>query len=243
MHPEICRIGPFTIYAYGLMLAVAFITASYLAASRGRKEGIKAEFVFNLAFVVFIFGIIGARILYILQHYRYYLDYPLEMFMLQRGGLSLFGGIIAGCTAGAFYLRKKGLPVYKILDLMVPFVALAQAIGRIGCFLNGCCYGRHWQFGFYFPVHQDTLIPTQLYSSLGMVLIFIILRLMQDAPHKQGEVFYMYLFLYSIKRFLIEFWRADNPGIIFGLTIFHFMSMALFIFSLLKLILLKRQAK
>jgi len=240
MHPEICTIGPLTIYSYGLLLALAFIVGSTLASLEARQQEINPEVIFNLSFLILVSGIFGARIFYITQNISYYLKNPLEIVMLQRGGLSWFGGLILGTTAAITYLKNKQLPIYKTLDLLVPFLALAQAIGRIGCLLNGCCFGRPSSFGLYFAVHGAVLIPTQVYSSLILICIFSILRFLQDRPHRAGEIFYAYLLLYSLKRFLIEFWRADNPVIIFGFTLFQIFSIAIFSIALIKLFLIKR---
>ena len=239
MHPEICRLGPFTIYSYGLMLVIAFIVATFLASAQAKREGVDPDAIFSLCFVVFISGIIGARIFFVLSSLSYYLAHPLEIIMLQKGGLAWFGGLVLGIFSGIFYLKIKKLNVYKITDLLVPFVALAQAIGRIGCFLNGCCFGKEDAFGIYFPVHGAVLIPTQLYSSLLLIGIFIILRFLQERPHKAGEIFFTYLLLYCAKRFLIEFWRADSPSILFGLTLFQLISIAIFFIAATKLYLLK----
>lgn len=240
MHPIICAIGPFTVYSYGLMLALAFAAGVSLAGRQAKRENVNPEIIFNFSFLVFISGIIGARVFYIIGNLGYYLKNPAEIIMLQRGGLAWFGGLILGTACGIIYLKKKSLPLCKTLDLVIPFVALGQAIGRIGCLLNGCCFGRASRSGLYFDVHSDYLIPTQLYSSLLLTVIFIILRLLQDRPHKEGEIFYSYLFLYSLKRFSIEFWRADNPRILLGLTLFQLLSLALFVFSSLKFISSKR---
>lgn len=242
MHPVICKIGPFTIYAYGLMLAIAFLVGSMLARFQAKKENISPDIIFNFLFIAFICGIIGARILYIIENLRLYLKEPVEMIMLQHGGLSWFGGLISGVTLSILYLKKKNLSIYKTFDLIVPFLALAQAIGRIGCLLNGCCYGKVSGFGIYFPLHKSALIPTQAYSSLILILIFVILRFLQGKPHKQGEIFYSYLLLYSLKRFFIEFWRADNELIFFGLTLFQIMSVIVFCIAVIKLIFIKRAA-
>ncbi len=223
MHPEICKIGPFTLYSYGLMLVLAFITATSLAMKQAKREGRSTELIFNLAFFVVVWGVIGARIFYVLENIRYYLNNPLDIIMLQRGGLSWFGGLLAASIFAVLYLKKKKISVYKTLDLLAPFVALAQGLGRIGCFLNGCCFGK-------------IAVPVQLYSSLILVVIFVILRFLQDRPHKTGEIFFAYLFLYSLKRFFIEIWRADNPVVFLGLTLFQVISIAVFVFSLLKLI-------
>jgi len=149
--------------------------------------------------------------------------------------------LILGSLAGFLYLKVKKQSIYRMLDLIAPFVALAQSIGRIGCFLNGCCFGRPSVFGIYFPVHEDILIPTQLYSSLGLLVIFILLRFLQERPHKEGQILFAYLFLYSLKRFFIEFLRIDNPRIILGLTLFQVMSLAVLFLSVYKLLLLKKR--
>jgi phosphatidylglycerol:prolipoprotein diacylglycerol transferase len=196
MHPIICTIGPFTIYSYGLMLAIAFIVSSALATLQAKKNNINPDIIFSFSFFVFFSGIIGARLMYIIENVTYYISNPLEIIMLQHGGLSWFGGLLAGVIFGIVYLKKKNLPIYKILDLLAPFAALAQAIGRIGCLLNGCCFGKISDFGIYFPTHKLVLIPTQLYSSLSLVFIFSVLRLLQDKPRRDGEIFFLYLLLY-----------------------------------------------
>ena len=241
MRPIICTIGPFNVYSYGLMLAAAFLLSVTLAQAQAKKEKIDPAAIFDLAFLSFICGVLGARIFYIAENIGYYLRWPLEIIMLQRGGLSWFGGLILGAACGIAYLKKKGLPFYLALDLISPFVALAQSIGRIGCLLNGCCFGRPSLRGIYFNVHEASLIPTQLYSSLALLLIFAVLRLLQDKPHRRGEIFFCYLLFYSLKRFLIEFWRADNPAVIYGLSLFQLLSLALFLFSLVKLSMLRNE--
>lgn len=209
------------------MLVLAFGISFALASSKAKKENINPGLLFNFFFAVFISGIIGARVFYVIKDISYYLKEPLEIIMLQRGGLSWFGGLISGFIFGIAYLKKTNAPIYKTLDLVVPFAALAQAIGRFGCFLNGCCFGR-------------TAIPVQLYSSLVLIFIFIILRLLQERAHKEGQIFLSYLLLYSAKRFFIEFLRLDNEIILFGLTLFQFISIAIFCVAFIKLILLKR---
>ncbi len=179
MYPEICKIGPLTIYSYGLALVVAFAVATLLAARQAKKQGIDPEAIFNLNFVIFICGIIGARVFYVLDNLGYYIRQPLEIIMLQKGGLAWFGGLFAGVFSGILYLKIKKLPVLKVTDLVAPYVALAQAIGRLGCFFNGCCFGKESAYGIYFPLHGARLIPTQLYSALLLVGIFFILRFLQ----------------------------------------------------------------
>ena len=243
MYPVLFRLGFFTIYSYGFMLAVAFIVCSWLAVDLATRQELSDTLIYNLALVVFFFGILGARILYILIHQKFYFKHPLEIVMLQHGGLSWFGGLIAGSLAGVVYLRMKRVAVLEILDLLAPFIALGQAIGRVGCLLNGCCYGRPSDFGLYLPCLGTTVIPTQIYSSLILLVIFIFLRYFQEKPRRQGIVFFTYLLLYSLKRFLIEFWRADAIVVFLGLSVFQLFSLALFFVSGAALIWLNRKTK
>lgn len=239
MYPEICKIGPLAVYSYGLMLVIAFTVSALLASRYAKKKGFDPDVIFNLCFVIFIFGIIGARLFYVFNNFSYYSKNPLEIIMLQKGGLAWFGGLTLGICSGVYYLKLKKLAIYKTADFIVPFLALGQAIGRLGCFLNGCCFGKESIHGIYFPVHQARLIPTQLYSSLFLVIMFIILRRLQERPHKEGQIFFTYLLFYATKRFFIEFWRADSPIFLSGLTLFQLISICVFILAAVKLYLIK----
>jgi len=239
MHPIICKIGPFTVYSYGLMLVAAFLAASELSRQEAKRQLIDPDIISNLGFIAFTFGIIGARILFVIRNIGYYIHSPGEIIMLQYGGLSWFGGLLLAIISVTIYLKKKRLPVYKILDLVVPFVALAQAIGRVGCLLNGCCLGKVSKFGLYFSAPETVRIPTQLYSSLILILIFVILRILQQRSHREGQIFFAYLLLYSLKRFFIEFWR-ENEAIYWGLSLFQIISIAIFCFALIKIIAISR---
>ncbi len=236
MLPEICHIGPFTIYSYGFMLVLAFFAATSLCVAQAKREKMDADLIFNLLFLIFISGVIGCRVFYILLNFSFYLRNPLEIIMLQHGGMAWFGGLIFGSVSGFLFVKRNKMDFLKTADLVVPFVALGQSIGRIGCFLNGCCFGRESQWGVYFPVFDKVLIPTQLYSSLLLLLIFCILRLMQNSKHLPGKILYSYLLFYSLKRLFIEFLRNDSPRIIFGLTLFQLLSIAVFVFSFLGIV-------
>ncbi|MCM8797142.1 MAG: prolipoprotein diacylglyceryl transferase [Candidatus Omnitrophica bacterium] len=239
MRPEICTIGPFTIYSYGIMLVAAFLVSVSLACRKATALNLNPDKVFNLAFLSFVAGIIGARLFYVIENFGYYVRNLLEIVKLQHGGLSWFGGLGLGLLVAFRYVSRSKLEIYSVLDLFAPFVALAQSIGRIGCLLNGCCYGKESIFGIYFPVHGKILIPTQIYSSLFLLALFIILRFLQEKNYRKGEIIFTYLLLYSAGRFLVEFWRADNPVLLWGLTLFQLISLALFSISLIKLIAIK----
>ena len=232
MHPVLLRIGPFTIYSYGLMLAIAVMIGSWLVARDAKaKLGMKPDDVYDFAFWVVLFGIIGARVFYVLLSLDQFLAAPVEVIMIQKGGLAWQGSLIAGLVTAIIYLKKKKIPILKFLDLAAPYVALGQAIGRIGCFLNGCCYGKPAAWGLYFPVWGERLIPTQLFMSVGQVTIFLILRALQPKAKRDGQVLVWYLLLSSVERFTVEFFRADHE-VYWGLSIFQYICIGIFVIAL-----------
>ncbi|MBF0486067.1 MAG: prolipoprotein diacylglyceryl transferase [Candidatus Omnitrophica bacterium] len=229
MFPVLFHIGPVPLYSYGLMLAIAVLTASALMSREALKIGIAKDVIYDLVFWVVLCGIVGARIFYIFLNGHYFYGHPLEMVMLQKGGLAWQGALFAGFLSGIVYINQKRLPLGKVLDLSAPYIALGQAIGRIGCLLNGCCYGRHADWGLYFPVWGERLIPTQLFMSLDQAAIFIVLRLLAPRSKKDGQVFVWYLMLAAMERFVIEFFRADHDILPGGLSIFQYVCVALFL--------------
>jgi phosphatidylglycerol:prolipoprotein diacylglycerol transferase len=237
MHPILFKIGPVTIYSYGLCLAVAFVVCVFLAKKEARAFGFQESLIEGFCFWLLISGLIGARILYCLLNVGFFAQNPLEIFMLHHGGLVWYGGLIGATIFALVYLRKQKVPVVKMMDFIAPYIALGQAIGRIGCFLNGCCYGRPSAVcGIYFPVHDAELIPTQLYSFGILFGIFFILRWLRAKKIQDGIVFAYYILLCAIARFFIEFLRADSKNIIFGLTVFQVISLLLVFLSVYAII-------
>jgi len=223
MHPIICHIGPFAVYSYGLMLALAVIIASSLTAREAQQRGIPRDVVYDLAFWVVLWGILGARVFYVFLNADYFFEFPVEILMLHKGGLAWQGSLAAGALAGVFFMRRKKLPLFVLLDIAAPFIALGHAIGRIGCFLNGCCYGKASAWGLYFPVWHETLLPTQLYMVAGELAVFLVLRLLQKRTDQPaGRLFLLYLMLSSLERFIVEFFRADHAVLWGGLSIFQY---------------------
>lgn len=221
MYPVIVQLGPLTIYSYGLVLAVAVIVCTFLLSRDARGKGINPEMVFDLVFWTVLAGIAGARLFYIILNWEFFRQNLLEMVMIQKGGLSWQGGLIFGGLAGAGFIRRKKLPLREMLDLAAPYVALGQSIGRIGCFFNGCCYGKEVSWGIFFPVHHAHLHPTQLYSALGLFVIFVILKYYRRVSPFQGSIFLLYIVLASAERFGVEFFRGDHQEFFWGLSIYQ----------------------
>ena len=230
MHKILFSIGPFTVYSYGFLVALAFLTVTLLVVRRAEKIGLERNSVLDLMLAVLIGGAIGGRLLFVILNWKDFMGEPLRMFMINEGGMAFHGSLIGGFIGGAVIVKLKKLPFWRTADLVSMYAPLGHAIGRIGCFLNGCCYGAvtDSRFGVIFPGDAARRIPAQLYSSFCLVLLFIALRLMAGEKHFAGFIFSMYIMLYSVYRFFIEFLRDDNPAIFLNLTLSQVISVALF---------------
>ncbi|OGW06363.1 MAG: prolipoprotein diacylglyceryl transferase, partial [Nitrospinae bacterium RIFCSPLOWO2_01_FULL_39_10] len=183
MHPILFKIGPITIYTYGVLIATAFFLGLALAARQARVEGEDPQKIMDLSFYILISAIVGSRLLYIVVEYKEYISNPLRIFKVWEGGLVFYGGFIMAMAVVIIYIRKHEMNLWKVGDILAPSVAIGQGVGRLGCFFAGCCYGREtdvpWAFIFKDPntlapmdVH---LHPTQLYDSANGFIIFVIL--------------------------------------------------------------------
>lgn len=223
MHPIIAKIGPLYVYSYGLMVALGFALAIFLAYKEAPRFNIKRDKIVDFGIVILLGGLVGARLFYVLLNIKYFIAHPFEAVNITKGGLVWYGGFLIGILIGIIFVKKNKMSFWDGADLMAPFIALAQSIGRIGCFLNGCCYGtpapKDYALGVIFPFEEILRHPTQIYESAVLLLLFIILRKWQDVRHFKGEIFTGYAMLYSLSRFVVEFFRGDNPKIFVGLTI------------------------
>jgi phosphatidylglycerol:prolipoprotein diacylglycerol transferase len=225
MHPILFKLGPVTVYSYGVMVALGFAVATACVYARAPKFNIDRNHIVDLMIIMLVSGLFGARLFYVIQNTGYYRANPYEILNLSKGGLVWYGAFFAGFISSVLYMKLRRMDAWLALDLAAPYIALAQAIGRIGCFLNGCCYGISASCG-------GAYVPTQLYSAAALALLFVILRIWQGHRHFKGEIFLGYCALYSAKRFLMEFLRGDNPRAYFGFTISQVISCALFALSL-----------
>lgn len=230
MHPIIFKIGFVTIYSYGFFAAVSFLTVVFLLSLEFKKAGLKKDLAVDLCFYLLVSGIIGARFLHVVLNADYYLDNLKEIFMLQHGGLAWQGGFGAACAAGFFFLKRNHLNIGQICDIVIPYAVLGQAIGRIGCYFNGCCYGKETNFvlGVILPGMKETAHPAQLYSSFLLVLLFLILKNIERKKYFDWQVFFSYLMLYSVMRFSLDFLRGDLPVSFLGLTVSQVISVISF---------------
>lgn len=229
MHPILFNLGPLTIYSYGLMVGLGFVIATILAAKQAGRYGISQERITTLSLVILIAGVAGGRVLYVILNRAYFISNPLECFMITRGGLVFYGGAAFAFLASVIYVKRARLAVMGTADVLAPFIPLGHAIGRIGCLLNGCCYGEAAS-GFFGVVFQDGVvrIPTQIYSSFYLMLLYVLLKSLLKARRFTGEVFFSYLILYSAGRFFIEFLRADSTLVIGSLRFSQVVSIIIF---------------
>jgi len=228
MHPILLELGPVTLKSYGVFVALGFFVAFSLLYGEARRKNFYPDKILDLELVILAFGIIGARLLHVLVNFDFYGKNLLDILFVWRGGLAFYGGFILAILAAWVFILKNRMPLWKTADFIAPYMALGHAIGRIGCFLNGCCYGKE---GY----------PVQLYSSLALLSIFVILKLIQNRPHFAGSVFALYLLLYSTARFLIDFLRGDNPLYAFGFTISQLICFAIFAFGALLILFLRKK--
>src|ERR687883_473961 len=236
MYPELFHIGSFPINTYGVLLALAFLAALFVAARAGPRDGLPRERVFDLGLWMLLGGLVGSKLLLMVAEPEYAAN-PWQLVSLDflRSGGVWYGGFLGGLLAGVFLIRRYKLPFWKVTDAFAPGVALGQSIGRQGCFAAGCCWGKPttlpWGVHFSELGHRITgvpvvdasgaplhLHPTQLYESFGALLIFFFLLWLHRRKRFSGQVILFYAVLYAVMRFTIEFFRDDPRGDILGLT-------------------------
>ena len=224
MCPVLFRLGGLSVYAYGFFLAMGFVAGAHSAVLMAKKEGISIERVIDLFFYTIFSAIVGARLLFVLIHYDFYLKNPLHVFRIWEGGLVFYGGLVLAAGVSIGYMWRHRLPIWKMVDLFSPSVALGLFLGRMGCFFAGCCYGKAtdlpWAVTFTDPNSlarlNIPLHPTQLYDAVNGLAIFFFLMWMKRRKSFDGEIFWLFLLLYSVTRFLIEMLRDDPRGFLFG---------------------------
>ncbi len=222
MYPELFHFGPLTIHTYGVFYALGILAAVGLSENLYRRGGGEPGVIMDMALPVVTGVILGARTLFVLVEYKYYIHQPIEILMIWRGGLVFYGGLIGGSLAFIILARVKKLDLWHLADAMAPGIALGHALGRLGCFFAGSCYGRPtdvpWAVTFTDPnslargVLGVPVHPTQLYSSAFLFLLSAILIVTGRRRTFRGQVLTTYVLLYGAFRFFIEFYRGDPRG-------------------------------
>jgi len=245
MHPKLISFDGFFLPSYGLFVALGFLAGLWMATRLARRQGLNSDLVVSLAVYCAITGVVGGKLLMILYDWEFYLQHPGELFSLAtlRAGGVFYGGLMLALATAAYYMRRVKLPAWPTADVLAPAVALGHAIGRIGCFMAGCCYGSECHLPWAVTFHnQDShqmfgtplnvpLHPAQLYQSAAEALIFLILYWRSAKPHAPGSILGLYLMLTSTGRFLIEFARFHEQALPFGGPLSHAQWISVFVFA------------
>ncbi len=258
MHPEIAHWGLLHIRSYGLMMAVAFLAGTGLGLREAKRLGLDEDKVVNVILVVLIASVLGARALYVMEHIPEFRREWGSVIALWQGGLTLYGGIVAGTAAGLMAARRFGLPMWTVADALAPSLALGTVIGRVGCYLNGCCYGRPTRlpWGVVFPPDSFAGLefgnapvhPSQLYAGAGGLVLFLILWAMRRRFSVAGTLFWTFIVLFALMRIPLDMTRAWEPEATllrlqgFAITESQLTSLALALFALLMIVRLHRTA-
>jgi phosphatidylglycerol:prolipoprotein diacylglycerol transferase len=246
--------GGIKVFGYGAMLFVAFLGSTNLAAWRARREKLDPEVIYDLSLWVFLGGLIGARVFYVIQYWGERVHSVVDIFKIWEGGIVLYGSIIGGTAAFFLYRVARPFPLGPYLDVVAPSLALGIALGRLGCFLNGCCYGDrcgNLPWGVRFPRYSPAWLeqadagliardaawslpvhPTQLYSVLDGLILLLLLSAYYPLRRRDGEVMALLMVTYPITRFLVEYLRNDESVFFAGMTISQNISVLLFLAGL-----------
>ncbi len=243
MYPELFRIGNFQISSFGLMVAIAFLVAYWVASYEFKRRGLTENLLSNVFLAIIVGGIGGAKILYVIENVSMsqFITSPLG-YLLSRGGLTFYGGFIGGVMLLLLVAYRSRTSFWKITDAISPSLALAYAIGRIGCFLVGDDYGIKsnlpWAISFPkgLPPTTDTVHPTQLYEVIAMTVVFVVIWKIRKKPAPDGWLFSIYLILAGFERFFVEFIRSTTPSPIPHLSVAQVVAIGLIAVGAFKLL-------
>lgn len=220
MHPVLFRIGTFEVPSFGVMMVFAFLAGIWIATKRASKYGLDKERVQDMGFWALIAGVLGARIVFILQDLGHYLSHPNELLSLRFQGLTSFGGLIFGAVAIIVWCWRTKTPVMRVLDLCAPGFIIGHTVGRFGCLLNGCCFGGTCPKDLPWGIHvtdpwgrmlPELHHPAQVYdAAMNAVVLLVLLAMEKRGKIHIGQLTGYALFLHGITRFIYEFWRAGT---------------------------------
>jgi phosphatidylglycerol---prolipoprotein diacylglyceryl transferase len=259
VYPDVFQWGFIHIRSYGLMLAVAFLVGTWLGLKEARRRGLDEDHLVTVILVTLVASVLGARALYVTEHVDDFRREWSGVLAVWQGGLTLYGGIIAGTVAGLWAARRLRMPMWAVADALAPSVALGTMFGRIGCFLNGCCYGRptHLPWGIVFPPESfaglefgsTPVHPAQLYFSAAGLVMFVALWRMRTRVVAPGVLFWSFIVMFTLTRSVLDFTRAYESAAVIvkvgrvDLTESQFTSFAMAMFGLLMIVRLRRSAE
>jgi phosphatidylglycerol:prolipoprotein diacylglycerol transferase len=240
MYPRLFELGPITVYTYGVLLAAAYLLGLQLARIRARKRGLDPNRVLDLGIYIIISALIGAKLLLLITDFKTFTSDPRELLTLARSGGVFYGGLILAVAVALWYIRKIGLPLWTTCDVFAPGIALGHVVGRFGCLFAGCCFGkpttRPWGITFTDPFAAANvgtplgvpLHPTQLYEAgAEFIILMFLLATERKGRAYPGRTFWLYMLLYAISRFIIEFYRGDERGAVGMFSTSQFISIVL----------------
>ena len=246
-------VGQLTLYTYGVLLAAAYLLGLKLAMVRAKHRGLDANRVLDLGIYIIISALIGAKLLLLVTDFNTFRADPRELFTLLRSGGVFYGGLILAVAVALLYIQRGGLPLWTTCDVFAPGIALGHVVGRFGCLFAGCCYGKPttkaWGITFTDPFAAANvgtplgvpLHPTQLYEAGAELLILgTLLWTERKGRPFAGRTFWLYMLLYAISRFIIEFFRGDERGTVFMFSTSQFISLLLAPLALVMLVYLSR---
>jgi phosphatidylglycerol:prolipoprotein diacylglycerol transferase len=254
VYPELFSIGPVTVYTYGVLLAASYLLGLRLAMSRAKSRGLDSNRVLDLGIYIIISALIGAKLLLLIVDFDQFRRSPAEIWTLARSGGVFYGGLILAVLVAFWYIAKHRLPFWTTCDVFAPGIALGHVTGRLGCLAAGCCYGKQtdvpWAITFTNPLAASNvgtplgvpLHPTQLYEAGAelLILVFLLVTERRGRPFP-GRTFWAYMFLYAVSRYIIEIYRGDPRGMLFGMfSTSQFISIILAPLSIVMLIWLSR---
>jgi phosphatidylglycerol---prolipoprotein diacylglyceryl transferase len=253
MYPRLLELGPITVYTYGVLLAAAYLLGLKLAMVRAQARHLDHTRVLDLGIYIIISALLGAKLLLLITDWRTFTSSPGELLTLLRSGGVFYGGLIVAVAVSLWYIRHVGLPLWTTCDVFAPGIALGHVIGRLGCLFAGCCYGKPTDlpWGITFtnlfahenvgtPLNQ-ALHPTQLYEAGAEALILVILLATESRGRRfAGRTFWLYMLLYAVSRFVIEFYRGDERGSVGMFSTSQFISIVLAPLAIVMLVYLSR---
>ena len=243
MNPVCFYIGSRPIYWYGVMVACAFLACVVQWNLMARREGREQGFGSELGFWIMVSGIVGARLAYVLANWGDFADHPLDLVRIDKGGLIFYGGFIGASLGLILFARARKVRLWTLADFTVCALPLGHAIGRTGCFINGCCYGAETSVPWATTLEGIPRHPVQLYESALNFALFFLLAWFYPRKKREGSVLALYLVTYPVGRFLLEFLRGDARLRWFGLNVAQEISLGLFAAGLILWFSMKRKAE